>query len=230
MASGKDWAKFEDRQQAGNFLADTLGKFAGRADATVFAIPCGGASFGAQVAVRLGLPLYPLVVQRICLPIHEPWNEVRSIGAVVGHSDSVLDLAKIALWRLSPEDVEHATQRADSIRASRVAFYGGVWPDDAIRGRLVLVVDEAIETGNTMRAAVQSLLQEHPSEVVIAAPIGSAAACRHLASLANRVVCPVQCGEGLRPHDFYHHRERVSDAEAFRIYQRLTRSRNQVAS
>jgi len=230
MPSIDDGVKFEDRQHAGGFLADALGKYADQRNAVVFAIPCGGAAVGAQVALALGLPLYPLVVQRICLPIHEPWNEIRSIGAVASGTTSVLDVARIAAWRLSGEDVEKAAQAAADIGTHRVLFYGGIWPDAAIRGRLVLIVDDAIETGNSMRAAVESLRQECPAEIVIAAPIGSAAACRQLAPLSDRVICPVQCGSGLRPHDFYRRRERISDQEAVRIYQTVNRSQSQVAS
>jgi putative phosphoribosyl transferase len=229
MVSSEDWAKFEDRQQAGNFLAGALGKYAG-ANASVFAIPCGGAGVGAQVAMQLGLPLYPLVVQRICLPLHEPWSEVRSIGAVASESDPLLDLAKIASLRLNSEDVRDATRLAEDVGARRTLFYGGVWPDDAIRGKLVLVVDDAIDTGNTMQAAVRSLQREQPAEIILATPIGSANACRRLAPLVSRVICPVQCGSGMRPHDFYLHHGRVSDAEAFRIYQGVRRTQNQVAS
>jgi predicted phosphoribosyltransferase len=183
---------YKDRRHAGERLADALEAWAGRDDVVVLALPRGGVPVAAEVADRLRAPLDVLVVRKIGVPGHEEL----AMGAVAGGGMVVRNEDVIRGAGIAAEAVEAAIHAAtNEVRRREQAYRGGRRPAD-LAGRVVLLVDDGLATGASMRVAVAAARYAHPRSIVVAVPVGAATTCDELATEADEVVCP------LRPTDF----------------------------
>jgi putative phosphoribosyl transferase len=185
--------RFKDRRQAGEELAEALVDRAGTPDLIVLALPRGGVPVAAEVADRLGAPLDVLVVRKLGLPGHEElaMGAVASGGIVVRNDDV---LRSSGIDRATVEQVVHH-ELAEVAR--REHAYRGDRPHPDLEGRMVVLVDDGLATGATMRAAVAAVRSVHARAVVVAVPVGAPEVCHELERLADDVVCLVQ------PHDLW---------------------------
>ena len=176
---------YKDRADAGQKLAAALQPFRGP-ETLVLGVPRGGVVVGAEVARALESPLDVVIARKIGAP-HQP---ELAIGAVVsGDHIRVLDEAAIRYLQVPPEYIEHETARQlDEIRR-RVEYYRGGRPNPELRGKTVIVVDDGIATGYTIRAALLGLRRLQPARLVVAVPVAPASAAVDLGSLADDVVC-----------------------------------------
>jgi putative phosphoribosyl transferase len=180
-------ARFADRRHAGVVLAKYLDQYLGRAGVVVLALPRGGVPIGYEVARHLQAPLDVLVVRKLGAPGHPEF----AIGAIAGGGISVLDEAFINAQRIPGRVIEAIVQRerAEVVRRERV--YRANRPPVAVRGAIVIVVDDGLATGSTMQAAVQALRRQGPAGLVVAVPVGSRQACEALSKVADHVICPL---------------------------------------
>jgi predicted phosphoribosyltransferase len=177
--------RFADRAAAGRLLAAALADHAGDRDLVVLGLPRGGVPVAAQVAGALGAPLDVFVVRKLGVPGHEELG----FGAVASGGVRVLDDRIVRELGLSPGIVERTTRRElDEVRR-RVTAYRGERPGVEVRDRTVIVVDDGLATGSTMRAAVEGIRAQGAARVVVAVPTGSWDACAGLARHADDVVC-----------------------------------------
>jgi putative phosphoribosyl transferase len=176
---------FQDRSDAGRRLAARLGRYAGRKDVLVLALPRGGVPVAAEVARVLDAPLDVMVVRRLGVPGHE---EV-AMGAVAGGGVRVLNQELVRRLRIPPRAIDRETgvERTELERRER-AFRGGR-PPPAVRGRTVILVDDGIATGSTALAAVAALRAQGPARIVVATPTAPVSACEALSAEADEVVC-----------------------------------------
>ena len=202
-AEAGDWADgFEDRRHGGRVLASHLRRLRGHPDAIVLGLPRGGVVVAAEVASELGLPLDVCVVRKLGVPGHEElaFGAIASGGVEVRNPD-VMAYLEGEEPRLQAV-VEH--ERAELSRRERA--YRGGRPEPELAGRTVILVDDGLATGATMRAAVSALRQRGPARVVVAVPVGSVEACAELDALADEVVCVAMPrdfgGGGAWYHDF----------------------------
>jgi putative phosphoribosyl transferase len=186
-------AVFADRAEAGRHLAAALSDFTGRADVLVLALPRGGVPVGFEVARALDVPLDVFIVRKLGVPGHEEL----AMGAIASGGVQLVDDALVRQLGLNDSDVQRvaAAERRELERRTRQ--YRGDRPLPDIASRTVILVDDGLATGSSMRVAVAALRQEHPSRIVVAVPIAPPETCDALRREADDVVCAVT------PEPFY---------------------------
>jgi predicted phosphoribosyltransferase len=180
-------ARFADRRHAGAVLAKHLDMYLGREDLVVLALPRGGVPVGYEVARRLRAPLDVLVVRKLGAPGHPEF----AMGAIAGGGISVLDEAFINAHGIPGRVIEDIVQRERAEVARRERAYRANRQPVAVRGEIVIVVDDGLATGSTMRAAVEALRRQGPAGIIVAVPVGSRQACEALSEAADQVICPL---------------------------------------
>lgn len=193
---------FRDRHDAGERLASALSSYARRPDVVVLALPRGGVPVGFEIARALDVPLDVFVVRKLGVPGHEEF----AMGAIATGGVRVLNQEAVEGLELSDAVVEAAVRREQVELQRRERDYRGDRPPPDIRGRTVILVDDGLATGSTMRAAVTALRSRAPGPLVVAVPVGAAETCRSLAEQADEVLClatpePFRA-VGLWYHDF----------------------------
>ncbi|MFP5371942.1 MAG: phosphoribosyltransferase [Actinomycetes bacterium] len=181
--------RYADRQAAGTALGHRLRAAAlPPADTVVLGLPRGGVLVAAGVAQALAAPLDVLVVRKLGLP----WQPELAMGAIAAVGDAVETVrveSVLAAASVDPETFEAVRERELAELRRREAAYRGGRPPVALTGRAVVVVDDGLATGATMRAAVVAVRRQAPSAVLAAVPVGSLSACSALADDVDELVC-----------------------------------------
>jgi predicted phosphoribosyltransferase len=177
--------RFADRRRAGEALAHELQAFAGRNDVVVLALPRGGVPVAYEVAKALGAPMDVFVVRKLGLPGHAEL----AMGAIASGGVRVLNEDVFNWYRPSAAAIESVTraERAELERRER-AYREGL-PPVPVDGRTVILVDDGLATGASMRAAVVAVRRLGPAHVVVAVPVGARETCQALRDVADQVVC-----------------------------------------
>jgi predicted phosphoribosyltransferase len=184
---------FRDREEAGDALAARLGHYAGRAgasradapDVLVLALPRGGVPVGARVARALGAPLDVFVVRKLGVPGHEEL----AMGAIASGGVRVRNDEVVDKLRIGEPTLDRAAEVEAQELARRERSYRGQRPPPDLAGRVVVLVDDGLATGSTMRAAVAAARAAGPARVVVAVPTAPASTCEELRREADEVVC-----------------------------------------
>ncbi|MBA3266804.1 MAG: phosphoribosyltransferase [Acidimicrobiia bacterium] len=179
---------FGDRSDAGRALAGALGSYSGRDDVVVLGLPRGGVPVAAEVATVLAAPFDVLVVRKLGVPGHAEL----AMGAIADGGIRVLNPHVVSSFAISDAVVDEVvvTEQAELDRRRRT--YRGDRPPPDLASKVVILVDDGLATGATMRAAVVVVRALGPRRVVVAVPVGAAATCRDLESMADEIVC-VRC-------------------------------------
>lgn len=177
--------KFRDRRDAGRQLAIALARYHDAEDVIVVALPRGGVVVGAEVAKSLHLPL-DIVVPR---KIGAPGNPEYAIGAITETDEVEWSTAAADVADLQPTVLRETMdrERAEAIR--RLRTYRAGLPPRTLAGKTVILVDDGIATGMTMRAAIRTIRAEHAARIILAVPVAAAAPLATLRSDVEEVVC-----------------------------------------
>jgi putative phosphoribosyl transferase len=178
-------APFRDRLDAGRRLAERLGRYGGRDDVLLLALPRGGVPVGYEVAKALGAPLDVLVVRKLGLP----GQEELALGAVAGGGLLVLDDRLVRAFGIRPEHVEQIVSDELDELQRRESAYRGNRAAPRLEGKTVVLIDDGLATGATMRAAALSVRQGRPARVVVGVPVAAGETCAELGDVADEIVC-----------------------------------------
>jgi putative phosphoribosyl transferase len=160
------WNTFRDRIEAGRLLATHLTEYADREDVVVLALPRGGVPVGFEVAQRLHAPFDVVVVRKLGAPGHEEL----ALGAIASGGARVLNADIIAALGVKEDAIEQVTVQEQAELRRRESAYRRNKPAPLVESKTVILVDDGIATGATMRAAARSIAARHPTRLIIAVP------------------------------------------------------------
>ena len=203
---------FRNRTEAGRVLAEKLGSYRDRGDLLVLALPRGGVPVAREIAATLDAPLDVFVVRKLGVPGHEEL----AFGALAGGNVRVLNDEVVKGLRLSDEAIERVTERERNELERRERAYREEREPRQVEGRVVIVVDDGLATGSTMRAAIAALKSMGPSRVVVAVPVGAPSVCDLLRDEADEVVCALTPEPMGAISMFYENFAQTSDEEVRR--------------
>jgi predicted phosphoribosyltransferase len=179
--------RFRNRTDAGRQLAEKLAAYADRPDVLVLALPRGGVPVGFEVARALGAPLDVFLVRKLGVPGYEEL----AMGAVATGGVRVLNDEIVRGLGILEHQIDAVVARELQELARRERLYRGDRPPPDVAGRTVILVDDGLATGATMRAAVAALRRQQQARIVIAVPTASADTCEALKAEADDVVCAI---------------------------------------
>ena len=176
---------FRDRAEAGELLAVRLSHLAGRGDVIVLALPRGGVPVGFQVARFLRVAFDVFVVRKLGVPGHEEL----AMGAIASGGVRLMNRDVVTALEIPTHVIETVAAREHVELERRERLYRGSEPVVPLLNKTVVLVDDGLATGSTMRAAVQSVRAQQPARVVVAVPVGAPSTCDELRREADEVVC-----------------------------------------
>ena len=200
---------FQDRTDAGRQLAEKLLGYAGRDDVIVLALPRGGVPVAFEVAQRVRVPLDVCVVRKLGVPGHEEL----AMGAIASGGVRVLNEDVLYVLPDAQSIVEMVTAIEREELKRRERDYRSDRPAPEVRGRTVILVDDGLATGATMRAAAAALRQQGAAKIIVAVPVGAPGTCHEIRSVADEVVCLQTPGSFMGVGQYYEDFSQTTDEE-----------------
>jgi putative phosphoribosyl transferase len=185
--------RFKDRAEGGQALAEKLAHYSERSDVVVLALPRGGVPVGYEVAIRVKAPLEVFLVRKLGVPGHEEF----AMGAIASGGLWFVNEEVVRQLGISRRQIQQIVDREEQEMERRMEVYGSEFSKAEVRGQVVILVDDGLATGSTMRAAVAALKQKHPQRIVVGVPVASAQTCEELHDEVDEIVCVNT------PEDFY---------------------------
>ncbi len=185
--------RYRDRRDAGRALAAGLGDYADQPHVLVLALPRGGVPVAYEVARALNAPLDVFIVRKLGVPGHEEL----AMGAIATGGIRVLNEQVIGMLGVTEDAVAAAATREQEELERREREYRGSRPAPAVQGRTVILVDDGLATGATMRAAAAALRVQEPERLIVAVPVAARETCEEFREEVDDVVCTVT------PEPFY---------------------------
>jgi predicted phosphoribosyltransferase len=176
---------FRDRADAGRALAARLGHYANRPDVLVLALPRGGVPVAYEVARALGAPLDVFLVRKLGVP----GQEELAMGAIASGGVRVLNDEVVRLLQIPDEVIDAVAESQGRELERRARAYRDDRPPPEVRGRTVILIDDGLATGSSMRAAIAALRQQRPARLVVAVPVAAASTAEELRAEVDDLVC-----------------------------------------
>jgi putative phosphoribosyl transferase len=176
---------FQDRSDAGKFLAQKLLHHASDPSLLILALPRGGVPVGFQIALQLDAPLDVFVVRKLGVPGYEEL----AMGAIASGGVRVLNEEIIQRVNIPRSAIEATTREEEEELARCEKAFRGTREPAQIEGHTVILVDDGLATGASMKAAVRALRQQNPAYVTVAVPIGSRDTCEHFRAEVDELIC-----------------------------------------
>ena len=207
---------FRDRREAGRALARSLEEYAGRPDVVILALPRGGVPVGYEIARALHAPLDLFIVRKLGVPGHEEL----AMGAIASGGIRVLHEGVIRELGLSEPTVEYVSRAEEDELLRRERVYRGERPLPTLEGRIVVLVDDGLATGSTMRAAIAAVRQQRPAKIVVAVPVAPPETCEELRRDADDVHCTITPTVFFGVGQWYEQFDQTSDEEVLELLRR----------
>ncbi|HET6823454.1 MAG TPA: phosphoribosyltransferase [Anaerolineales bacterium] len=184
---------FKDRRDAGKKLAQKLSAYSGKPDILVLALPRGGVPVAYEVALALSAPLDVFIVRKLGLP----GREELAMGAVASGGVRVLNGDIVRMLSIPEEVINIVVKRELRELQRREELYRGNRPTPEVRERTILLIDDGLATGASMRAAIAGLRAQNPARIVVAVPAAAPEACEAFQAEVDEIVCAIT------PEPFY---------------------------
>jgi putative phosphoribosyl transferase len=178
-------AKFRNRMEAGRMLASMLAIYANRSDVTILALPRGGVPVAFEVAQALQVPLDICLVRKLGVPEHKEL----AMGAIAMHDVLVINHSIVEKLNISRDTIDRVTALEKQELARRDRMYRGDRAFPSLRDRTVILIDDGIATGATLRAAISAIRQSDPAQIIVAVPVAPESTCTELLALVDKVIC-----------------------------------------
>jgi putative phosphoribosyl transferase len=186
MASNEQNQKpYRDRHHAGTELAARLRHLKERDDVVVLALPRGGVPVAYEVARAIGAPLDVFLVRKLGLPGHREL----AMGAIASGGVRVLNEDVVSWYRVPDAAIDAVAREEQMELEGREREYRVGRTPVALHGRTVVLIDDGLATGSTMKAAVQAVRSHSPARIIVAVPVGSPETCHEFADVADEIVC-----------------------------------------
>jgi putative phosphoribosyl transferase len=208
--------RFRNRSEAGRLLAGALERYKGRPDVLVLALPRGGVPVAYEVATALNAPLDVFIVRKLGVPGHEEL----AMGAIASGGIRTLNRSVIQQLNIPQQAIDAMAARETEELRRRERLYRGDKPSPAISGRTVILVDDGLATGSTMKAAIAALRRQNPAKIVVAVPTAPADTCEELQREADEVICAVTPEPFYAVGLWYENFEQTTDAEVTELIRR----------
>jgi putative phosphoribosyl transferase len=207
---------FQDREDAGRRLAQALPDYANRKDVIVLGIPRGGVPVAFEVAKALNAPLDIFLSRKLGVP----GQEELAFGAIATGETRVLDQEIIEAIGISEEQIERVTARVKKELERRENLYRGSRAPLKLEGLTVVLVDDGIATGSSMRAAIQALRQMKPARLVVAVPVAPLSTCNRLKHEVDDLICLYSPKDFYAIGQFYENFSQLADEEVTELLRR----------
>jgi predicted phosphoribosyltransferase len=201
--------QFKDRTHAGKLLAQQLSAYAGKPEVLVLGLPRGGVPVAFAISQALGVELDVMLVRKLGMPGHEEY----AMGAVGAGGVRVIQSGLVESGMVTKAQVEAAIARELAEIARRDRLYRAGRPPPQLAGRCVILVDDGIATGATLRAAIEVARQNQVARLVVAAPVGAPESVEALAGLVDDMVCLATPFGFHAVSQWYRHFDQTSDEE-----------------
>lgn len=203
---------FKDRVEAGKILAGALSEYKSKST-IVLAIPRGGVIVAYEVAKALNAPLDIIIPRKI----GAPGQPELAIGAVTEDGTTILNQDIIQHLKVSDDYIKAEAKRQVEEIKKRIQMYIGDKPRLSIRGKVVILIDDGVATGATIRAAIASIRKREPNLIVLAIPLGPKDTIKELRKDADKVICLMTPEPFFAIGQFYENFEQISDEEVIQI-------------
>lgn len=218
-------AAFRDRADAGRQLAQRLRDYAGRDDVLVLALPRGGVPVAYEVAAALDVPLDVFLVRKLGVP----GQEELAMGAIASGGVRVLNDHVVRTLGISEEEIDRVAVQEQRELERRERAYRKGRPPPELRDRTVILIDDGLATGSTMRAAIDAVRQQRAREVIVAVPVAAVSTCEEFRREVDDIVC-AQTPEpfyavGLWYEDF----SQTTDEEVYELLEKTAGGRSDAA-
>lgn len=211
--------KFKNRSEAGQLLAQRLAKYKHRPDVLVMALPRGGVPVGYEVATVLGARLDVLIVRKLGVPGHEEL----AMGAIASGGLQVLNGRVVEDLGISENTIKSVAAHERCELERREKFYRSDQPAPEVQGCVVILVDDGIATGSTVRAAIMALRQLEPVRIVVAAPVVALSTARELRNDVDELVAVILPVNFSAVGEWYENFTQTTDEEVKRLLNRSYR-------
>jgi len=215
---------YRDRSEAGKELATRLSDYKDRDDVLVLALPRGGVPVAFEVAQALGAPLDVFLVRKLGVPGHEEL----AMGAIATGGVRVLNEEVVNYLRIPQRVIDAIAQTELKELKRRELEYRGNRPEPDVKGKTIILIDDGLATGSTIRAAAQALRQQQPARIVVAVPVSAPQTCHEYRIGVDEIICAATpdpfWGVGLWYHDF----SQTTDEEVRELLERARKSEPQI--
>jgi putative phosphoribosyl transferase len=206
---------YKDRKQAGRLLAGLLKQYAHQKNTLVLGLPRGGVPVAYEIARILALPLDVFIVRKLGLPGHSEY----AMGALASGNVVVFNEEIILGLHINQAAIDEVVRVEQEELLRREQVYRGARPYPELTGKNIILVDDGIATGYSMRAALASLVQKKTASIIIAVPVAARSTCEEFSNMGVELVCPMQPIDFYAVGLWYEHFSQTTDEEVIQLLQ-----------